>query len=191
MRNSQEVQDLVKQIDVLKQQLAEALRSQPREIVENYVFTDLQGNPVTLRELFGEQRDLIVTHNMGTGCSYCTLWADEQNGIANLLTSRCAFVIASPDDWQTMDKFAAKRGWTLPMVSTAGNTFKKDMGFIPEDGEGTWPGCTSFFLRDDGQIEKVGSAEFGPGDDFCSLWSYFGMLSDGAGDWEPQYRLPR
>ena len=57
-------------------------------------------------QLFGSMKDLFVIHNMGSGCPYCTLWADGYNGIYEHLTSRAAFVIASPDSPAAQQRFA-------------------------------------------------------------------------------------
>ncbi len=57
--------------------------------VQDYAFATSEGS-VQLLSLFGERRDLIVIHNMGSSCAYCTLWADGFNGIYDHIGSRAA-----------------------------------------------------------------------------------------------------
>jgi predicted dithiol-disulfide oxidoreductase (DUF899 family) len=74
-----------------------ALQAQvePHEVAD-YVLAGWDG-PVRLSELFGDKRDLILIHNMGTGCTSCTMWADGFNGVYQHLAARAAFVVASPN----------------------------------------------------------------------------------------------
>ena len=48
------------------------------------------------RSCSATKRDLIVIHNMGASCPYCTLWADGFNGIYDHLADRAAFVALQP-----------------------------------------------------------------------------------------------
>ena len=41
--------------------------------VENYAFQTLNGE-VTLMDLFGQREQLLLIHNMGSQCPFCTLW---------------------------------------------------------------------------------------------------------------------
>src|SRR4051794_29424934 len=71
------------------------LREQlPAEPVEGWVFDSPEGR-VSLDELFGDHDELLVIHNMGAGCSYCTMWADGFNGLIDHLEDRAAFVLSS------------------------------------------------------------------------------------------------
>ena len=44
--------------------------------VKDYTLRDRDGKDVKLSEMFGEKDHLILIHNMGKGCPYCTMWAD-------------------------------------------------------------------------------------------------------------------
>ena len=44
--------------------------------VKDYTLKDREGNEIKLSELFGDKNHLILIHNMGKSCSYCTMWAD-------------------------------------------------------------------------------------------------------------------
>jgi predicted dithiol-disulfide oxidoreductase (DUF899 family) len=166
------------------QSLAALKRRLPREEVRDYVLAGHRG-PAPLSTLFGGRRDLIVVHNMGRSCRYCTLWADGFNGLLPHLTSRAALAVVSPDAPAVQQKFAKGRGWGFPMYSGQGSTFIADMGFM--DGVDPLPGVSTFALAR-GKIFRVASAPFGPFDPFCSVWHFFALLADGVDDWSPKYR---
>jgi predicted dithiol-disulfide oxidoreductase (DUF899 family) len=180
----QEIQALEQELSEKSQRLAELKRALPRERVQDYTLAGWDG-PVTLSSLFRGKRDLIVIHNMGKGCRYCTLWADGFNGVWTHLANRAGFVVCSPDAVETQKAFAESRQWEFPMVSGADSTFIQDMGFR---GEKSWhPGVSTFHLADDGTIERVARAEFGPYDLFCGVWHLIALLGDGEKGWEPKY----
>ncbi len=166
-------------------QLAALKRRQPLEPVADYTLATPNG-PVKLSALFGGKRDLIVVHNMGRHCPYCTMWADGFNGLAPHLADRAAFVVVSPDSPAVQEKFAASRGWRFPMASGEGSTFTHDMGYQPTPDE-PWPGVSTFRLSR-GKIFRVATAPFGPFDSFCATWPMFALLADGVDDWKPKYR---
>ena len=181
-----EIEHLQEQIDELKKQLSAARRKAAPEPVREYTLKRPDGSPVQLSDLFGAKSDLLVIHNMGRKCPYCTLWADGFQGLADHLQNRTAVVIVSPDEPAVMREFAASRGWRLPMASGAGSTFTHDLGYEPEPGR-CWPGASGLRKRTDGTLVRTAKAVFGPGDDFCSLWPLFDLLEGGAGNWEPKY----
>jgi predicted dithiol-disulfide oxidoreductase (DUF899 family) len=175
---------LEKQIDELNEELFKLRAAAPAQPVEDFTFQSESG-PVKLSELFGDKNELILIHNMGRGCDYCTMWADGFESMRRHLESRAAFVLVSP---QTPDKQAevrAERGWTYRMVQDADKEFTKAMGFLT-DKEGWWPGTSVFVKNADGTISRTGKAIFGPGDAFCAPWHFFSLLPGGAGDWEPK-----
>lgn len=184
-----EIDSLQNEVEAAKQRLTEARKRRPKEQVQDYVLQDSDGNDVRLSELFGDKDDLILIHNMGTGCSHCTMWADGFTGLVPHLFDRAAFVVCSPDKPEVQKRFAAKRNWNFRMVSGHDSTFIKDMGFWAEDGPypGPWPGVSTFKKDADGTIYRIAKSHFGPGDDFCAAWPFFDMLDDGANGWEPKY----
>jgi predicted dithiol-disulfide oxidoreductase (DUF899 family) len=173
-----------RQIADLRDKMREAKRAAEPEAVPDYVFTNTDGS-VRLSGLFGDKSDLIVIHNMGASCPFCTMWADGFNGIYDHLANRAAFVVSSPDPPPVQKDFAASRGWRFPMVSHHGTTFAADMGYRSEDG--CLPGV-SVFRREANRIFRVSDTGFKPGDDFCALWHLLDLLPGGAGDWEPKFR---
>jgi predicted dithiol-disulfide oxidoreductase (DUF899 family) len=182
-------QEAKKNLDQLRQKIA-GLRGKMRELqadvepeaVDDYTFQGADG-PVRLSELFGDNDHLFVIHNMGRSCPYCTLWADGFNGITHHLQSRAGFVVTSPDSPAEQQAFAVSRDWQFPMVSHAGGSFAADMGYTSDHGYE--PGV-SVFRRDGDQIVRISDTSFGPDDDFCSMWHFLTLLSEGVKDWTPK-----
>jgi predicted dithiol-disulfide oxidoreductase (DUF899 family) len=174
-----------REIAALRVKMREAQAGIEPEEVRNYAFTTLAGT-VHLSDLFGDKNDLFVIHNMGTSCTHCTLWADGFNGIYDHIADRASFAVASPDPPDIQKQFAASRGWKFPMVSHAGTTFARDMGYCSENG-GFLPGV-SVFKRDGARILRVGDTGFRPGDDFCALWHMLDLLPQSADGWRPKFK---
>ena len=175
-----EIEALEHQIDQLKEELAKARRAAPREVVDVFEFESPAGK-VTLSQLFGDRDELVVIHNMGESCPYCTLWADGFNGLARHFESRSAFVVCSPDPVALQQEFAASRNWAFTMVSDVPRTFTAAMGYWKEGG--LWPGASAF-VKEAGKVYRTGKVVFGPGDDFCGIWPMMDLLGGPKG-WEP------
>lgn len=176
-----------KEIEAKQEELIQLRKSCPPQRVDDYVLKDWEGKAVRLSEAFGEKSDLIVVHNMGKRCSYCTLWADGFNGLHHHLSDRAAFVVVSPDAPDVQRQFATGRGWQFRMLSGHEGDFIKDMGFIDKEDGSYWPGVSTFRLLSDGSIERVGADIFGPGDPYNSLWHFFDLLDGGSKGWHPQF----
>lgn len=169
--------------------LASLRRKAPALEVPDYALRRADGSPVRLSEAFGGRDEMLLVHNMGKGCVYCTLWADELNGVANHLADRCVFVLASPDEPAVMREFAASRGWKFRTLSTAGTSLARDLGFEPEPGR-RWPGVSALSRAADGTITRTSWANFGPHDGFCGVWPLLDMLPRGGNQWQPKYAYP-
>jgi len=184
-----EIDELQNEVEAAKQRLNQARKRRPREQVQDYVLKDTDGNDVRLSDLFGDKSDLILVHNMGTGCSYCTMWADGFTGLVPHLSDRAAFAVCWPDKPEVQKRFATKRNWNFKMVSAHESPFVHDMGFWEEDGPnpGPWPGVSTFHRDADGRIYRTAKSHFGPGDDFCAVWPFLDLLQEGANGWEPKY----
>ncbi|HEV2473902.1 MAG TPA: DUF899 family protein [Chthonomonadales bacterium] len=180
---AEEMACLHSQIRTLRSRLAELRKEYAGERMESYVFQDVNGD-VTLDDLFGGKPDLIVVHNMGECCPYCSLWADGFSAFAPHLEQRASFVVVSPDDPSTQQAIAKRRGWRFRMVSSRDNNFMKDTGYLQENGS-RLPGASAFHKDEGGIIRRVSTATFGPLDEFCSIWHLLDMLQDGANGWEP------
>ena len=179
---NERIRELETQIYGLKQDLAKARAEAQPEIVKDYEFETLDGTK-RLSELFAGNDDLLVIHNMGKSCRYCSLWADGLDGYYPHIAGRASLVLASPDAPEVQRQFAEMRGWRFPTVSDARSEFTNDMGYIR--AEGFYPGISAFHKAEDGTITRTGTAIFGPGDDFCPVWPLFDLLNGGANGWEP------
>lgn len=142
--------------------------------VEDYVLKDRDNNDIKLSALFGDKKDLVLIHNMGKKCKYCTMWADGFNGIYKHIEEKAAFVLVSPDAPDIQKEFASERGWKFNMYSGKDSNFIQDMGYYTEK-DGYWPGAFVFHTED-GKITRISKTFFGPGDYFCSVWHFFDML---------------
>lgn len=179
-----ELRAISQQISELREKHAELLKTVEPEPVSDYDFVTTTGS-VKLSELFGDKQDLIVIHNMGRSCPYCSLWADGFSGYLRHLEDRAAFVLVSPDDPATQAAFAAERGWKFRMVQDATREFSTAMGMWNEK-DGFWPGFSAFHRGSDGALVRTGNPEFGPFDDYCAVWPMFARLKDGINGWEPR-----
>lgn len=165
----QEIIDTQLKLDQLRQ------RQIRGKSVTDYALTAWDGSSTPLSALFGDKDQLILIHNMGMGCSYCTLWADGFTGLLPYLERVAAFVIVSPDDVETQKAASAERGWKFTMLSTKGTSLFGDMGFEQPDG-GAWPGMSTLYKDADGQLRRHSLASFGPGDKFCAAFSFTELL---------------
>ena len=180
------IQELQLEIMKLKLTLAEEIAERAPEQVEDWELTNLKGFPVKLSELFGDKSELLVIHNMGRSCNYCSLWGDTMIGIADHLQQRASFVLCSNDPAEVIAEFRELRGWEYPCVSGNGSGFAKAMGYMSEN-DSPEPGVSAFHKKGDGSIVRTAHASFGPGDDFCGVWPMLGLLKGGQSGWEPMH----
>lgn len=181
-----EVESLERQIAELKQKRTDAMRRVPPQPAKDYRFTGRHG-PAMLSSLFEGKSDLILIHNMGRSCSYCTLWADGFASLYPHLRDRAAFCLSTPDEIGIALEFARARNWPFPMVSIAGTDFAREMNFADDPTKGVWPGVSAFHRDAAGTITRHGRSFFGPGDDFCPVWPFLDLLKGGAAEWAPKY----
>ncbi len=174
----------------MKSKLAEMRRQLKPAKVKDYRFEGPWGEPVALSQLFGQHKELIVIHNMGTHCPYCTLWADGFNGILKHIENRAAFVVESMDPSDVQLKFASDRGWKFRMISSRTSSFRKDMGY-GKTRASVEPGMSVFRKERDGSITRVSDTSFGPGDNFCPLWDLIDMLPDSQPNWHAKFSYLR
>jgi predicted dithiol-disulfide oxidoreductase (DUF899 family) len=180
------INNLQKEIEAKRKQILDLRQQMELEPVNDYALKDHDGNTVMLSSLFDERDELMVIHNMGKRCSYCTLWADGFNGFTLPLADRMPFVLISPDEPQVQKDFAESRGWQFNMLSAAGSTFTKDLGFEPEPGN-YWPGVSAL-VRKDGKIYRAAYDHFGPGDMYASIWHLFDLFPKQDNGWQPKYK---
>ena len=120
-----EIRDIEQQIHTLMERLAKLQQSNRRNEVTNYSFSTLNGE-TALMDLFGEKDKLLLIHNMGHGCRYCTLWADGFNGFVQHIESTMSVVLVSKDPPILQRKFANGRGWKFRLASHGGGEYIQD-----------------------------------------------------------------
>lgn len=179
-----EIADLERQIFELTAKLNE-LRGQTKGArVKNYRFDTLAGE-TSLRDLFGDHDKLLVIHNMGQGCRYCTLWADGLNGFVPHIESTMSLVLVSKDPPEVQRRFANSRGWRFNLASHGRGDYIREQTVMA--GEGNMPGAVVYERRGDA-IYRKNACVFGPGDLYCPMWVLLGMAGMGVNDWTPQFR---
>lgn len=166
-------------ITALEQKLAKLRAKAAKPKVDDYQLTKPDGGKTKLSALFGDKDHLMLIHNMGKSCGYCTMWADGFNAIYPHVEKHAAFVVASADDARTLAQHAKKRGWRFRTVAAKGTSLFQDMGHETADGT-PMPGATVFRRRKDGKIERGAVVRFGPGDKFCSVFSFLALLPPDA-----------
>ncbi len=184
---SDEIRAIEKQLYELTAKLNELRKTSAGVEVPNYTFSTLDGD-VTLLDLFGDNDRLLLIHNMGQGCRYCTLWADGFNGFLPHLESAMSVVLVSKDLPDLQRTFASSRNWRFRLASHGGGDYIQEQSVSA--GESNTPGAV-VYERNGDRITRKNAAEFGPGDLFCSIWNLLGMAGLGVADWTPQYRYWR
>ena len=181
--NAEKVRELEMQIYNLGQELHKLRQQVPPEEVSDYPFRTLEGT-TTLSELFAGQDKLMVIHNMGQGCRYCTLWADGINPFLRHLETVLSVVLVSRDEPELQRRFANERGWRFRLASHGGGDYIREQTTIP--GQDNVPGVACYQRRD-GKIYRLGASNFGPGDQHCSLWPLLSLAGFSPENWTPQY----
>jgi predicted dithiol-disulfide oxidoreductase (DUF899 family) len=108
-------------------------RRLPMVRVEKEYRFDGPDGPVTLLDLFGEGSQLVVQHFMfhpdwEDGCGSCTAALDEiSDGLLRHLGARStSYAVVARAPLAKLEKYRAKRGWSIPMYSSAGSDFNYD-----------------------------------------------------------------
>ena len=179
-----EIERIERKIFELTTRLKALRRENPGTEVRNYSFETPAG-AVTLLDLFGDNDRLLVIHNMGQGCRYCTLWADGFNGFIPHLESVMSLVLVSKDPPDVQRQFANSRGWRFNLASHGGGDYIREQTVT--DGQDNTPGAV-FYERREQSIFRKNACVFGPGDLYCSLWNLLGLAGLNETDWTPQFR---
>ena len=172
---NERIREKIAELHRIEAEYADLRREWARMTVEDYALTASDGTPVRLSSLFGDNDHLLLIHNMGFSCSYCTMWADGFNAVLPHIEERSAFVVATPDPPATQHAGRQERGWRFPMVSFAGSTLNHDLGFEPEPGL-HHPGVSALIKDPSGSIRRYSADMFGPGDKYCSVWNLVGLF---------------
>lgn len=155
--------------------------------VPNYDF-QTQAGPTTLLDLFAGQTKLLMIHNMGQSCRYCTLWGDGFNGLVDHLESAMSVVMVSKDEPELQRQFASSRGWRFRLASHGGGSYISEQTAMA--GSSNMPGAV-VYERDGDKIMRRSSAVFGPGDLYSPMWNLLGLAGMTEAEWMPQFRYWR
>jgi predicted dithiol-disulfide oxidoreductase (DUF899 family) len=185
-------------------------------IDKTYAFDGPQGS-VTLADLFGDSRQLIIQHIMfgpdwDAACPACARATDElSKGLLTHLRDRgTAFALVSRAPLAKLQAYRISRGWTVPWYSSYGSDFNYDFqvtldGSVPQlsynyrpepdllGGEQTteMPGH-SCFLRDRDEIFHTYSTYGRGNENTPSLYTLLDLTALGRQEaWEePKGRAP-
>ena len=184
---AEEIAALSGQIFELTNRLHELQKAHSAGPVPNYTF-ETQNGASTLLDLFGDQDTLMLIHNMGQGCRWCTVWGDGFNGFLPHLESAMSVVLVSKDAPAIQRRFANSRGWRFRLASHGGGDYIQEQS--AQAGVDNMPGVV-VYERDGDTITRKNSAVFGPGDLYCSLWHLLALAGLGEPAFTPQFNYWR
>lgn len=112
------------------QLIAERRRLPMVKIEKEYVFDSPEGKK-SLRDLFGEQVQLIIYHFMFApeweeGCMGCTGFVNALGDISSLPERNTTFALVSLAPLAKLEAYKAQMGWGVPWYSSFGNDFNYD-----------------------------------------------------------------
>jgi predicted dithiol-disulfide oxidoreductase (DUF899 family) len=97
----------------------------------SYVFDTPEG-PKTLLDLFDGREQLVVYQFMDNGpdafCPGCTHFTNNVADLSTLHETGISFVTVSNMPLEQIQDIKARMGWTVPFVSSRGNSFSEDTG---------------------------------------------------------------
>lgn len=186
---TEEMQQLQTEIQEKRERFVQLQLAQTPEEINDYELTNQKGEKVSLFSLFDKRNELLVIHNMGKSCPYCTMWADGLRGYTEIIADRLPWVLTSPNDFETMKNFAENRNWNFPLLSYKGTSFAKDLGFATEkDGKTYFSPGVSALIKKDGKIYRTAKDFFGPGDFYNPAFHFFNLFPNGINNWTPKYK---
>jgi predicted dithiol-disulfide oxidoreductase (DUF899 family) len=110
------------------------------KVEKEYVFDSPDGK-LTLAELFGGKRQLIVYHFMfgpgwKEGCPHCSFWADHYDSVNHHIGQRdTSLVVVSRAPLKEIQAFKKRMGWRFTWVSSNQTDFNFDfhVSFMPQE----------------------------------------------------------
>jgi predicted dithiol-disulfide oxidoreductase (DUF899 family) len=98
---------------------------------EKYQF-DTPDGPKTLLDLFAGRTQLVVYQFMDKGpddyCPGCTHFTNNVVNLGSLEATDVSWVTASDMPLAQIERYKARKGWTIPFVSSHGTSFSADCG---------------------------------------------------------------
>ncbi len=178
-----EAQKLEYEIFEKAQQLAALRANEEGTEVKDYVFKTHSGE-THLSDLFADHDHLLLIHNMGQGCRYCTLWADGINGVLDHLEDAMAVAMVSKDAPNVQRRMALDRNWKFQMVSHGGGEYMENECSMGE--QKNYPGASIYQLKEN-KILRRGKTMFGPGDLYSPVWHFLSLAGINSSEWTPQF----
>ena len=132
-----------KELTRLRDQVSQQRRQLPWVRVDKtYSFQGAAGK-LSLVDLFKGKPQLLIYHFMlgpdwEAGCTSCSFWADNFNGIDIHLAHRnISFMVVSRAEYPQIIAFKQRMGWEFDWVSSNGSDFNFDyqVSFTPEQRE--------------------------------------------------------
>lgn len=139
LANRLELLDEEKELTKIQDRLAAKRRRLPMERVEKeYRFQTPDGER-TLRELFGDQVQLIVYHFMfdpawDKGCPGCTSFVNALGDLSTLEERNTRFVLISRAPLPKLEAYKSEKGWNVPWFSSFGSDFNYDYDVSLDEG---------------------------------------------------------
>ena len=179
-----EAEELEFEIMQKTRQLAALRRNESEVEVSDYGFRTLDGE-TSLSALFAGRERLLMIHNMGQGCRYCTLWADGINGVLAHLEDAMTVALVSKDtpDIQRR-RMALDRAWKFRMASHGGGAYMAEQCAMGDHSNN--PGA-AVYERKGSKIVRRGRTMFGPGDLYSPVWHFLALAGLGVSEWTPQF----
>ncbi|MBS3666650.1 MULTISPECIES: DUF899 domain-containing protein [Halomonadaceae] len=156
------------------------------KVDKNYEFHGDEG-PISLLELFGGRRQLIVYHFMyapdwKAGCDGCSWVADAMTHPAHLHARDTSLVMVSRAPLEKINQYKTRMGWTIPWYSSFESDFNYDFGVTTADGERHG---ASVFLRNGNDIYHTYFTGARGIEYLGSFWTYLDLTPYGRQEtWE-------
>ena len=152
-----------------------------------------------LSELFDDpSRPLVLLHFMfGEGqenpCPCALYGRTATTESCGHLAQRMNFAVVIAGDLGSFRAYARERGWrNIRILSSAGSSFKRDLGFEDPDGS-QWPGVSVFELGKDGSVNhfysggaRMSQEHFRGMDLLSPFWSFLDLTPEGREDFMPR-----
>lgn len=141
---------------------AERRRLPMMRIEKAYTFEGPEGD-VSLLDLFDGRAQLLLYHFMfapgvhgwpSAGCPGCSMFLDSMGQYApvHLKARDASFAVVSRAPLENIETYRQRMQWSLPWVSSAGNSFNTDFGMTVPEGERHG---ISVFLRQGDEIYRI------------------------------------
>src|SRR5437016_2329498 len=122
-------------------ELARKRRELPWVAVEEDYLFETEGGTQTLADLFDGRSQLLVYHFMfgppySAGCPVCSSIADTlAPQVAHLKYRDATLLLASRAPLDKLLAYRERMGWPIDWVSSGGNDFNRDLGFLHTEEE--------------------------------------------------------